>query len=57
MVTTTRRTKLGHNDTGWPSGVSYTIGHEGCERFSFYGMKSILFGIRAYSYAGTENTQ
>ena len=28
--------------TGWPSGVPYIIGNEGCERFSFYGMKSIL---------------
>ncbi len=28
--------------TGWPPGVPYIIGNEGCERFSFYGMKSIL---------------
>ena len=27
---------------GWPGGVPYIIGNEGCERFSFYGMKSIL---------------
>lgn len=27
---------------GWPPGVPYIIGNEGCERFSFYGMKSIL---------------
>ncbi|MBI1311536.1 MFS transporter [bacterium] len=30
------------NETGWPKGVPYIIGNEGCERFSFYGMKSIL---------------
>ncbi len=30
------------NQTGWPKGVKYIIGNEGCERFSFYGMKSIL---------------
>jgi proton-dependent oligopeptide transporter, POT family len=30
------------NQTGWPPGVPYIIGNEGCERFSFYGMKSIL---------------
>ena len=30
------------NETGWPGGVPYIIGNEGCERFSFYGMKSIL---------------
>lgn len=28
--------------TDWPGGVPYIIGNEGCERFSFYGMKSIL---------------
>lgn len=31
-----------HTLTGWPPGVPYIIGNEGCERFSFYGMKSIL---------------
>jgi proton-dependent oligopeptide transporter, POT family len=30
------------NQTDWPKGVPYIIGNEGCERFSFYGMKSIL---------------
>jgi dipeptide/tripeptide permease len=29
--------------TGWPGGVPYIIGNEGCERFSFYGMKAILY--------------
>lgn len=29
--------------TGWPAGVPYIIGNEGCERFSFYGMKAILY--------------
>jgi POT family proton-dependent oligopeptide transporter len=28
--------------TGWPAGVPYIIGNEGCERFSYYGMRSIL---------------
>ena len=28
--------------TGWPQGVRYIIGNEGCERFSYYGMRSIL---------------
>jgi POT family proton-dependent oligopeptide transporter len=37
------RTAPDHNDTGWPKGVPYIIGNEGCERFSFYGMKAILF--------------
>lgn len=31
-----------HSETGWPKGVKYIIGNEGCERFSFYGMRSIL---------------
>jgi POT family proton-dependent oligopeptide transporter len=30
------------NETGWPKGLKYIIGNEGCERFSFYGMKAIL---------------
>jgi len=30
------------NETGWPKGVKYIIGNEGCERFSFYGMRAIL---------------
>ncbi|MDB4974561.1 MAG: transporter [Myxococcaceae bacterium] len=32
-----------HAETGWPKGVPYIIANEGCERFSFYGMKAILF--------------
>ena len=40
--TPTHRTQPDHNDTGWPGGVPYIIGNEGCERFSFYGIKSIL---------------
>jgi POT family proton-dependent oligopeptide transporter len=31
-----------HDATGWPPGIPYIIGNEGCERFSFYGMRSIL---------------
>ena len=26
----------------WPAGISYIIGNEAAERFSFYGMKGIL---------------
>jgi proton-dependent oligopeptide transporter, POT family len=32
-----------HTTTAWPKGVKYIIGNEGCERFSYYGMKAILF--------------
>jgi len=32
-----------HDLTGYPPGVPYIIGNEGCERFSFYGMKAILY--------------
>jgi POT family proton-dependent oligopeptide transporter len=39
-----------HDRTGWPPGVPYIIGNEGCERFSFYGMKSILFEYSAALY-------
>ncbi len=36
-------TSPNQTDTGWPKGVKYIIGNEGCERFSYYGMKAILF--------------
>ncbi len=32
-----------HTHQGWPPGIAYIIGNEGCERFSFYGMRSVLF--------------
>lgn len=31
----------------WPAQVKYIVGNEACERFSFYGMKSILAGYIA----------
>ena len=36
------QTEPDHEITGYPPGVPYIIGNEGCERFSFYGMKTIL---------------
>lgn len=42
MAATQRLTAPDPNETGWPRGVPYIIGNEGCERFSFYGMKAIL---------------
>ena len=36
------RTAPSQTDTRFPSGVPYIIGNEAAERFSFYGMKSIL---------------
>src|SRR2546423_14828309 len=33
------------NLTGMPPGVPYIIGIEGAERFSFYGMRTILIGF------------
>lgn len=29
--------------TAWPPGIPYIVGNEACERFSFYGMKAILY--------------
>ena len=37
------RTEPAHDNKGWPTGIPYIIGNEGCERFSYYGMKAILF--------------
>jgi proton-dependent oligopeptide transporter, POT family len=42
MAKAAPRTSPDHETTGWPPGVPYIIGNEGCERFSFYGMRSIL---------------
>ena len=42
MGSTTHRTAPDPNQTGWPGGIRYIIGNEGCERFSYYGMKAIL---------------
>ena len=42
MAGNNRRTSPDHETTAWPPGVPYIIGNEGCERFSYYGMKSIL---------------
>jgi len=44
------RTAPDHEFTGWPKGIKYIIGNEGCERFSFYGMKSILYSYLALLY-------
>src|SRR5690606_32375395 len=37
------RTAPDHNRTGWPPGIGYIIGNEGCERFSYYGMRATLY--------------
>src|SRR5262249_15469538 len=38
----TPRSSPDHERRGWPPGIPYIIGNEGCERFSYYGMRSIL---------------
>src|SRR3954463_4023118 len=42
------RTAPDPQETGWPKGIPYIIGNEGCERFSFYGMRAILFVYISY---------
>lgn len=37
------RTIADDNLKGYPPGIPYIIGNEGCERFSYYGMKAILY--------------
>jgi proton-dependent oligopeptide transporter, POT family len=32
-----------HNISGYPPGIKYIVGNEGCERFSYYGMNAILY--------------
>ncbi len=46
----TYRTAPDPNETGWPKGIPYIIGNEGCERFSFYGMKAILWVYLVHLY-------
>ena len=44
------RTAPDPNETGWPKGIPFIIGNEACERFSFYGMKAILYTYLVYLY-------
>src|SRR5438105_3301653 len=37
------RTAPDHGNAGWPAGVPFIVGNEACERFSFYGMRAILY--------------
>ncbi|MES2503998.1 MAG: MFS transporter [Myxococcota bacterium] len=37
------RTAPSSTEQGWPKGVPYIVGNEGCERFSYYGMSAILY--------------
>src|SRR3989338_2513942 len=41
-------------EQGWPSGVRYIVGNEGCERFSYYGMSAILYAY-VVSMHGSED--
>jgi POT family proton-dependent oligopeptide transporter len=36
-----------HTLTGYPPGIPFIIANEGCERFSFYGMRAMLVGYSA----------
>lgn len=46
-------TQADQTETGWPKGVRYIIGNEGCERFSYYGMKAILTLYLAFLFRET----
>lgn len=43
MASYTPRTAPDPNEKGFPAGIKYIIGNEGCERFSYYGMRAILY--------------
>lgn len=45
-----------HNFEGWPSGIKYIVGNEGCERFSYYGMNAILYVYVVSLYVGQSMT-
>lgn len=42
-----------HDLTGWPPGIKYIVGNEGCERFSYYGMNAILYIYCVHLYASS----
>src|SRR5262249_51277712 len=48
------RTSPDQDTTGWPPGIPYIVGNEVCERFSYYGMRAILFVhlVALYTAAG-----
>lgn len=43
MASTSFRQSPDHDLKGWPKGIKYIVGNEGCERFSYYGMNAILY--------------
>src|SRR5262245_5137821 len=55
----TYRTTPDHETSSWPPGVAYIVGNEACERFSFYGMRAILYVhfVTLYTLAGSLKEQ
>lgn len=51
------RTHPDPKQTGWPKGIGYIVWNEGCERFSFYGMRAILwlYVVMLYKQSGLEH--
>lgn len=46
-----------HNLVGWPPGIKYIVGNEGCERFSYYGMNAILYVYCVSLYVSASITE
>jgi proton-dependent oligopeptide transporter, POT family len=46
-----------HDLAGWPSGIKYIVGNEGCERFSYYGMNAILYVYCVSLYVSSSMTE
>ncbi len=44
------RTQPDHDNKGWPSGIPFIVGNEAAERFSYYGMATILFFYLEYLF-------
>ncbi len=44
------RTVADDTEVGWPSGIPHIVGNEASERFSFYGMKFILWPYLVFLY-------
>src|SRR5579871_6688348 len=46
-----------HDLKGWPPGIKYIVGNEGCERFSYYGMNAILYVYCVTLYVSSAMTE
>lgn len=57
MTKLSYRQRPDHELKGWPKGIKYIVGNEGCERFSYYGMNAILYVYCVSLYVASSMTE